>query len=235
MLVSQHLVIRCRSHLVRDRMAVTLFGETTKFLQCRQWLEINRRNTRIRSPCFGKTVTLKVHIVAVCGCFSWGFLAGSTFLTSYWSTRLASLLDSLHCLPSGFINSLTVSLGNQGSKMENGLTGAQTHNQRLKRALFSLCKLLALHNLGFACFLLPHLLLSTFPVPFKDALSNDQFVRKNFLPVEPPRRALLPLSSKRTQVRFESLLPRREGCKGCDSWREKVNHFAIAPLCISSQ
>ena len=62
-----------------------------------------------------------------------------------------------------------------------GSTGTRTQNQRLKRAIFSVCNLLIESNLEVS----PLLLLSTIRFPSRIPTSKDHFGRKDFLPVEP--------------------------------------------------
>jgi hypothetical protein len=67
-------------------------------------------------------------------------------------------LTVLHRLPNGFQSGS----GDFRGRIENlGLGGVRTHNQRLKRALFSIFNILVVRHLELPCFLLLHLLLST--------------------------------------------------------------------------
>src|SRR5271165_4176412 len=88
----------------------------------------------------------------------------------------------------------------------SGLAGTRTQNQRLKRALFSICKIPVCSNLRLPCFLLLYLLLSAVRFPFKNTYLLGSFREKTLSPRRTPRRSLLPLSPKRTQVRLKSLL-----------------------------
>ena len=92
-----------------------------------------------------------------------------------------------------------------GQATETGLGGASNHNQRLERAQLTFCKCLIISKLK-----LLRIFLSVF-VAFEVSLYIHECLLRNIrekslAPRRAPRRSLLPISPKRTQIRLKSLL-----------------------------